>query len=369
MDFVKDNNPVDFNFLLNMLSESLESLQQEKQASNEDQGVITNEFGYADPINKSLPIDSPENAVKSKLYFEVYKDDPKRLSEKTANLAKSRIDKCTEFFPETKNDFQLIEEISDGLALQKQASQKPSFCIEQYALNFEKDGSMHVGYSLNDFEDVVDSASRLGNDKHKMPLDWFIKTAQNLFEAAQQFEVPENLIPINVKAVGVKKEATADYADASLNLRVNSVNDDETVELYNDLFKSAKEMVNDTENLDQYVALIEDLDRTVGIDYNSGVPSPYQTFYSGIETRELEKLANSTMFIKEAAIPAEAFYSIDENKFLGRFSKNTAKQLLDLQQESKEKTASALTNVNNQIAELGDDIQYELCELIADESA
>jgi len=354
MDFTTDNNPADFKYIVSLLEDQLPGMQKfASEIYNQDASL------FADSIRKEFPIHDEQNTVLSKIYFETYKNDNNRIRKSASDLIALRLKKANELF-ELAPIFSVIEETVNGLSV-KQASAEE----DKYALVMSAGDTTYGFYPIQDAEDVVDSSVKLAKDKYKMTEDWFKSACVKLVDSAEKFNVPSYRIPRLVKEAGVRNELSTDLVPIALEQRTRIVNDDETKAIYEELFKAAAAMVDANNDIVEHLKLIEDMDMSNNIKYAT-VLSPAKTFYSGMSTKELEKLANTTMVILNTPVPAKAFAGIPFQKIACQFDKETAAQIKGLQAKANTGSAGDLYTVSKEMEQMGSDVQRAMAELLCD---
>jgi hypothetical protein len=343
MDYITDQNPVNFNELRSKLDEP----EYVKSASHQDEGLTDREFAYSS--KREFPIDSAGSAYLSKVYYEANKH---KLNKLAKVMITTGLEKAAKLY-KIEEDFSKIEGAVDNI---KSAAPKS---MKKFAMQVEKDGKTFNYYNITDKEDTIDSARRLANDFHKMPVDWFRKAAGEIVDRAAEFEVPDYLIPAKVKNAGTKRQVDFNYAERVVEKRAAKV-DEDTADLYREIFKSAKA---DNENLDNYLTLMVDLDRTNGINYGYH-EDPFSAFYSSYKEDEIEKLASEHIFIGEVPVPKEVFTKIAEEDIIANFRKEDSEKILDLQKRASTATTSAcMGDINALLSETKDSVQRELIQL------
>lgn len=356
MDYLNDNNPADFNYLVSVLSPDIPALS-EKVADDQSENV----HGYIYVHKKELPINSKKAATLSKIYFETYKNDRTRLNPVANNYIHNTLAKAASFFG-LVDEFKLIEAVVDNLQIKRASCNTTD---TKYALLYKKANTTYGVYRINTVSDVIDSARELANDKSKMTLDWFKKASIALVKRAEELGVTSNYIPRVVKEAGVEREIDNKLIKLALDSRLSHFKvDDESKEIYTELFRSVEANLNKSAEVDEYLTLIEDFDRLVGIDYKHGIIDPYAAVYSGITTQELNKLAAEHFFLNDVCVPVEAFTKLSEQAITNRFDNGSSSTLLELQKKASNPSIINLHQVSKQLETMESVIRNELAELI-----
>ena len=342
MDYLKDQNPVNFTELRSKLSEP----EYVKSASESADALTSREF--ADSSRSEYPINNAGSTYLSKVYFEANKHN---LDKVAHAVIAGGLSKAARLY-KIEADFEAIE---GALANIKSASSKKE---DTYALQFEKSGSVQSYYLVNDEEDVRESARTLANDFHKMPVDWFRKAATVIVKKAEELNVPSYAIPSKIRSVGTERQIDFDYAEKVLGKRAKRV-DADTAELYNEIFKSAK---HDSENLDQYITLVADLDRANNIDYNHH-EDPFAAFYSSYRESDIEKLASERININDVPVPTEVFTKIAEEDLRAHFNKKDSEQLLNLQKKASTTSVKVMSEISAEFATIDSAVKQEVLQL------
>jgi hypothetical protein len=359
MDFLTDNNPVDYQFLLEQLD--LPEFAKEASTSTED---IQNENAFADPSTKSYPMDTPANTYHSMVYFQAAGKG--QWNTKAASYIENRLGAAAKYhgISEVCNE---ITKAANTTVKKAEIQKDP-----EYALSFKKDDTIYRFYPLNDAEDVRDSAVKLANDRRKMVLGWFMDASENIVKKANELSVPLAELPKEVTEKGVRRELDTQYVKIALDQRLRHLdkkaslterNFDDEKQTYTDLFTSA---VEDRNEIQKFAGLIEDFDELLGIDYKH-IMDPIDAFYSGPQTDYINKMASEYMFVCEAMIPVSAFTGIPFEKLAQSFAKPTAEKIANLQKSaSEDPSIENSLNIEHGLKELNFETQRELVQLAVD---
>jgi len=336
MDQLTNKNPIEFDYLKLMLEEP------EFVTGASTSFKIVEEMpkeAFAHPFAREFPMVHPGDVYNSKIYLEAYAHT---MDADIVDQVNTSLHKAAEFLGVDKKHFEVIE-LAANVAVKAASANREAAKV--YGLTYEKEGKPINVYPLNDVQDVIDSSIKLSQDRHKIPADWFFDTCKAVIKQAKILEIDEHLIPAIITRLGVNREFCEKSANAGLSQRINIAKerawgndeefDTELVELYTDAFDTAKTATSEEERR-PLLAMISDLDHTFNIPYGDRfgqVMDPFQAFYGGMETTDLDKLAASYVFIGDAHVPVVNFLKVTEETLTEEFPEKIA-NLIKLAQET-----------------------------------
>ena len=295
MDFRNDNNPKNYNHILNEIT--LPSFV--KTASDTTQEETC--YAFADIYRRELPIDTKDNTFKSYVYF------------KTAGY---RNKVSPEHYESIENALSLAvtaHDIEDEIAdvdasihevMKKQASTDDKPELVKFALSVEyRDKGMQNFLPIDTKANTLKSIGEL-KDNTTLPIEWFHDASLGVVKAAKHFGIDEREIPARILNHGVEREPNFKYASIVANQRKSVVRDVESHEIYDDIVKVAS-MAESQEELDEMVQMMVDLDRVNRVKYDHVNVDPYVAFYSGPKKDDIEKMASEYIIVHDALIPVE----------------------------------------------------------------
>ena len=325
MDFVTDNNPTDLYFVL--LKSDLPDYVKEASVLTPKDTQGLSPLAFADIQREELPLHTKAATYLSAAYFLANQD-------KYTNPAiAQRLEKAAEAYGITEDVENLIKESSKKASVE----QGPVFAT---TLDGEKvagyEGESFGLYNVETPEDLIMSADTLLQDyRHNFVGSSVFKSASKnmckLAAACGLLDIlPQEIIQSGEERLPDFEKAASVATTRTLHVQVPA----ETQELYHSIIKAARqdyeESGYDPETVEKWASVWELLDQQVGItSYDSAVVSPYQALFSGAPVSEVEKLANTTVIIKDVMIPLNRVAAVDQTAIEYTFNKEAAALIND----------------------------------------
>lgn len=344
MDQLSNNNAVMFNHYADKVTHP-EYVKSASTSTSDVDSLPGTAFAY--PSKRVLPINTAGNVWNSYLYFRSYPEQFSKVAtylEQSFNLAAASFG--------IEDDLKHIDTTILGIEKEASASDQPKF-----ALTFEKEGTEHNYFPINDIFEIEESAREVINQSHKIPIEWQKSACEAIVEAAKEYE--DVLLPDRVIRLGEKRLPDFEFAEKIASTRRWVIQDEEYLNIVKDIVKSASEDSED--NLDNYINLWLDVDRLNDVKYSHGVLSPYDAFYSGMTEDEFTKLANDNAVIHDVLVPMDNFRNLSKDKIARNFTNETADKIIGL---TKESSASTVTEG---LRSLSTSTQKEILKLLLDE--
>jgi hypothetical protein len=198
-----------------------------------------------------------------------------------------------------------------------------------FALIVESDGRKSGFFPVTTPQEVEKSArSVLSNlSSGRLPARWAIEAMRNIKQAAVGFGMSLTELPTKLVAACADRIPDSETAEQLLESRKTAcAGSPEKYELYRDLVKAAI-AADGTQEVADILDLIEDLDRTSGVKYASGMPMPHELVFCGMRTAAFEKFASSQVLVLDAMVPATVINSVPRNKLTEFWRADTATKL------------------------------------------
>jgi hypothetical protein len=323
MDFVKDQNPKPLYKFFDSMPEYVKSA----SLVTEEETEKLASAAFADPIRREFPCHTKVATWNSAAYY--------AGSGMNNESIRNRIVKAAETHG-------IKEDVEAVLAktFTKYASDKTDSSVSEFALIVDfGDGDVKGFYKCGSAEDIVEACLQLTADikDQRIPAEYMRDAATNIVKAAKQFDCLEDL-PQQIKNLGTPKLLDFDHAASVLRLRKNAGVDEEGVELYQEIVKAASE---DPDNVENYIALCNDLDRMHSVRYSSMQPTPAEAFYSGPLVDDIIKMANENVIVGSVMVPVSAFESLPDEELKKHFNKEAAEILIGIKDLATKSAAYA----------------------------
>jgi hypothetical protein len=161
----------------------------------------------------------------------------------------------------------------------------------------------------------------------ELPASFAVGAMRNIKEAALELGMTLKDLPARVVAGAANRVYDEKAATALLATRDHVCRDNpELSELYRDLVKAAGTAESDEDQQDR-LALIEELDRSHGVKYASGIPLPHELVFSGVTERAFEKFADSQVVVFGTLVPATVVGSAPREGIQNYWAKESAEKL------------------------------------------
>jgi hypothetical protein len=349
-DFVRDLNPKPLYFA--GLNIELPDYLQDYTIPTEDEIVKLSSAAFADKKLKLHPIHTKEAALMSAIYLQGtgLGDSPQMHHVKQAAA----------IFGVSEDLETIITQMEN--ALEKSASSN-NVAIESYGdthaiLVETEEGGLTACYPMRNEVQLQKSAQNLYEDfmHGRIVSDWAHKAAVNLVKKAHELGMERSDLPERVWVLGTERLPDFDVAEKMASMRDYDGSDKEAQTLYQDIVKAARE---DQDNLEEYIRLWEDLDRTQGISYRDTF-TPQEAIYTGPALSDLEKMSSQVVFVKDVMVPQDVFSKLASASIESTFRSEIADVITSAVTLAKEEPALA----SQYIAALDEENQDLLLEIL-----
>ena len=320
MDFVKDQSG---RHLLR-LSQVMQVPEYVKASTVNAEALETlSNAQYGVPHQREFPLDNPGHVFLSYGYY-------KSANMQTPDLL-ARILKAASFFSIEADLAQIDTALS---TLTKEASQAKRYAItidfgsadatsEVVAI---KQGGLQSFYPINTDSEVEQSAIKLANDRHKLPLEVFVQASRNIIKTAREMRLSFDLLPRKVVEYGVERLPHPELVTKIAAGR-SAVTQDP---LYEDLAKTAIANPEEKSAYD-YANLWMQLDRANGYKAASKHdPDAYQILNSGPTLEQVENEIQKWTVIQNTAVPVEKIAHIRSEDMVRLFPKKAVEVISQL---------------------------------------
>ncbi len=173
-------------------------------------------------------------------------------------------------------------------------------------------------------------------------------------------------LPCAVTCMGRDRLPNFDTADAVAVLRKYALVGEEARPIYREIVKATKAEHNETGYapgaFDHWIDAWLELDQGQGVKYSSTILNPYEAFFSGMDVTEVEKLASTTILLRDVMIPVTDFSAIPDKAFTYNFEPETAADLIGIQKMA----AGDVMEANRHLAEYAEKSQKALLRVLAE---
>lgn len=330
MDYTSNNNPTAVLEAIDHLVDQgkLPEFVENATVPTPDELETLSKTAFADTKNRLYPIYNKETIFFSIAdYHGSYKCDGDvytRIKSAAASVGLSDV-----------ND--MLEEYFEKI---DHSEPEPTF--RKYAFHFDDKDY----YPINNAEEIERSAVGLMNMRNKLPSVTAHQIAQGIVKAAGEHNVTEFLPEIVVK-MGERRAFDMDYLSYQIGLRKNACDNQESVEIYDDILKSASEL----DNHEELIVTLEEFDRSTLPEYvlnNNLVKSAYEAFHGGHLEENLDAIASEHVYFNEedVLVPKSAFKKVASTVLDERFAKNVAEQAKEVVKMASEDAFEATALVN-----------------------
>lgn len=322
IDFVSDNNPSVFSYLID--NDMVPDYVLESRPVTQEECDGLDKVAFADQYNRLFPCHTKEACWQSAAYTagKFITDDSLRSSiVKAASLHGIEDD--------VKTLFDHFQE-----AMDKRASEEQQEPMQKYALVIDfqgEHGKQKEGfYPVNGADEVYASAIKLDQDYHRgfMPIAQMRKVAFAVVEAAEETNLPLAELPDTVLRFGENRLPDADTARLTIGCRKKANVD---MKPYNILMEGLCEEMNKAATHTEGIAIAEkiasalvQLDQKNHIIYSASQPDPFELIFTGPTVSDMRKAAAQCVTIAGIELPSVDFLNIADTTVDRTFSAREA---------------------------------------------
>jgi len=327
-----------------------------KQASIDPEGVADlPDHLFADPVRREFPIDNAGHTYLSAAYCLSADVDNKSVLDNV----KSALNR----FTDAKTEIEKLEAALDAAIKSSSVEKQPQFAVyvdfgagnENSELDYVKSGGVHGFYPLDTEDQICDSAIRLGNDKHRLPIELFMDGCQTLYKAARDMRCVDRL-PKSIVQCGVERMPDHEFVKQQAAIRSRETSDP----VYIELAASAEDDTEHDSNL--WAELWMKADNHNGVKYAKHTLNPYQIFHSGMPKAAFEDDINKWTLVHGAAVPVDALKALKPDSISRVMSKQASEQVQAVLTKASSSTGAELAN---ELMALDKPIQLALLKLVA----
>lgn len=353
MDFIKDRSGRHL-LRVNSLLQVPDYVKQSSVDLDDVAGIPDNLF--ADSFRRDFPIDSPGHVYLSQAYcLSAGIEDPGVLR---------NIKAAARLFPELENDLKALDAAFTAQVKSAATADQARFAVyvdfgegnPEAKTASEKKGGVGGFYPINNFDELIDSSVRLGNDFHNIPMSLFVEGCQTIVKAAASVDLPVSQLPRMVQLYGVERMPDHEFVELQANARSRSTGDD----VYQEIAKAAA--ADDSHNPAQWAELWMDADFQNGVQYGKYTLDPHQIFNSGVKKEAFDQELDKWTLLAGAAVPVEALRAISPATLTRQFPKVAAEKISGILVKSAKMTGAELTVV---LEELDRPVQLALLKIVA----
>jgi hypothetical protein len=252
---------------------------------------------FADQDNQRFPVDSAENTVLSKLYFDHQRD---QISEKTASAIESRLDTFLDIYGIPESIFKYEDQ-------EKTASEETMYLLPEMGM-----------CKVASQEDLYSLGKDFSRNYHQLDIPDRVEFSQNFFKAAAQFGAVEYPTVVAKYAAQLDTDlANTKYllqARALLAARTGQEGSE-----YTKLAESLDDITDNpnTEELQKLAETIYNLDQAKGFDapkYDRCIPCAYGSVFNKVATGESESTDNEEEYVGDKDVE-----KMDKATIIGTF--------------------------------------------------
>ena len=268
---------------------------------------------FANPSDRLFPVNTKEAAVMSALCFygKGYRDSAIESNLKKAAGAHGILDLMSQ-----------IEGVFN-LKVKSASSDMPKF-----ALAIEDGDSTRYFYPTQTEVELTQSARNLTKDAHAdaLPLSFVRTAAQEMCKRAGELGLePKKHLPSAVVNLGEDRIPNFEVAKTAADRRKEFCGvDDEGYNLMCSAVEGAKEAHFNGEDIEDFVEIFRMVDNAHHVKYSALIKDPYQAFFSGELREDVEKFANTIVFVADAPIPTEVMSSLKDEDIESNFRAEVA---------------------------------------------
>ena len=275
---------------------------------------------FADTARREFPLDDAGHVYLSQAYCH-------SAGIKDANII-DRIKKAARLFPEVEAELPKLEAAFSEF--EKSASvEQPLFAV--YVDFGAEDGVKKASgirgfYDISNPDNVEAAAYRLGEDKHRLPIEVFSGGCREVCKAASQYGILSRLSP-TVKSYGIERLPDFEFVKQQAAQRVELTKN----AAYRDIADSAEA----DPSAGDWAELWAGLDREHQIKYSKHTLDPYRVFNSGILKSAMDRELSQWTLLCDTAVPVAALQAIKGNRIEQTFTKAAADKIKLLLQTKK----------------------------------
>ena len=267
---------------------------------------------FADTARREFPLDDAGHVFLSQAYC-------LSAGVKDANIL-ARIKSAARLFPEVEAELPKLEVAFSEF--EKSASTEPPLYAVYIDFGSEdgvkKASGVRGFYDISNSDNVQAAAYRIGEDKHRLPVEVFSAGCREICKAAAQHGVLSTLSP-TVKAYGVERLPDFEFVKQQAAQRVELTK----VASYQDIADSAEA----DPSAGDWASLWAGLDRENGVKYSKHTLDPYRVFNSGILKSAMDRELSQWALLCNTAVPVAALQAIKAERIDQTFTKAAADQI------------------------------------------
>ncbi len=343
LDIISDQNPS----FLPSIADALPDYVKSAAVPSADDVASLSAHAFADPVHRLHPIHNKAATVLTAAYLAAHgaaADADEML----------RVKKASELFGVSSDVDAVIAACGAFTKSAAAADDAPAFAL--MVKMAEDDATASAFYPLTTPAQVQDSARDMATDyaNGKLPVLFYKSAAVTLMEALPRFGMQSSVIMREVAEMA--EERVPDFEKAAWHIGMRRLVPGvaaEHLELYSDIVKSA---AADPAQVETCAALIEEIDRQIGVKYAGAQVNPWRAFHDGETMANIKLAAAANVVLSSVMVPTAVFSQVPEKSIRMKMAKNYADVVV-------EATKIACTNApgaSAQLAGLPEEVQRDV---------
>jgi hypothetical protein len=215
---------------------------------------------------------------------------------------------------------------------------KQAAAPRQYAVQIDFGNKVRNFYPINNQDEILNSAVKLGKDQSGLPLELFAEGCRNLVKAAREHQVPMNHVPRSVVEYGTERVPVPELVQSMAEMRKQATGDDTYTAIAEAVASGAEQRASH-----EWAELWLNADRLNGLDKVANEIDPFQLFNSGGTIEDFERELDSWAVIAGAPVPVTKVASADATAVRKYFAGSTAERLLDIVKQAATSTGASIS--------------------------